>query len=165
MKEIVLSKGKCALVDDEDYEYLNQWKWSLSGPPNSLYAIRAYGPRRKREYIQMHRVIMNTPKHLVVDHIDHNGLNNQKSNLRNCTRQQNQMNMKVIKASSKYRGVYLAPHQSKTSIYAGIRVNGRHKHLGSFKTEVEAAMEYDKVAKQFRGEFAILNFPNPKNYE
>jgi hypothetical protein len=94
MKEISLTQGQVALVDDEDYDYLMQWKWHFYKGTHSHYAVCSL-PRKngKRTGFRMHRLIMNTPPDLVVDHIDHNGLNNQKSNLRNCTKCQNQANI------------------------------------------------------------------------
>jgi hypothetical protein len=96
MKEIKLSqhgknRGKyVALVDDEDYEYLNQWEWSVAIGCYTNYAARSI--RGKSCKIAMHRIIMNTPDNLTVDHKDHNGLNNQKSNLKNCTFKENKQN-------------------------------------------------------------------------
>jgi len=96
MKEIQLSKtGKkrrkyVALVDDEDYDYLNQWNWSYS----KGYACRSIVLKKKREIVRMHRLIMKAPDNLEIDHIDHNGLNNQKLNLRIVTRKENANNSK-----------------------------------------------------------------------
>jgi hypothetical protein len=106
MKKLNLSQGKVALVDDEDYEYLNQWKWYLSKTNKHEYAMRktSRNDPNGRKTIMLHRVIMNTPNHLEVDHIDNNGLNNQKYNLRNCTGKNNRLN-RVAMGTSKYLGV------------------------------------------------------------
>ena len=101
----------------------------------------------------MHREIMNTSKGLQVDHIDHNGLNNQRSNLRNCTASQNRMN-KICTSRSGYKGVSL----NEGLIQSRIKINGNTRHLGYFKTKELAAKAYDIAAKKYQGEFANLNF-------
>ena len=174
MKIIKLPQGKTAYVDDEDYEYLNQFSWYLTS--DRRYAMRdQYGEgHRKRKRIAMHREIMGFPAGLV-DHIDQNGLNNQRSNLRLATRSDNAKNSKSHKDSfSKYKGVSATNKSysriSKTTkelkhyVYpdwyvAQICINGRQTYIGTFKTEVEAALAYDKKAKEIFGEFASLNFP------
>jgi len=156
MKEIKLSQNKVALVDDEDYEYLNQFKWYAHKNHRTFYAIRK---TRKNEIggrgklVWMHRVIMNTPIRLQSDHIDHNGLNNQKYNLRNCTNSQNQLNSKP-QTGKKYKGVILF---EKKYIGAQICIKGKHKYLGIFDTKEAAAEAYNKEAKIHHGEFAYFN--------
>lgn len=163
MKEIKLSQGFVAKVDDEDFEYLNQFVWYVAIRGELIYATRMFGPKKKRIGYLMHRLIMNTPPNLTVDHIDHDGLNNQKYNLRNCTNQQNLMNMKHRPESrSKYIGVSFDRRQPNNPIIAHINHNGKHIYLGSFNTEEEAAIIRDKVAFKYRGEFAYLNFPDKK---
>jgi len=155
MKEIKLNRGFSAKVDDEDYDFLNQWKWYAFTNKYTFYAVRQ--PSRKegpRKLIFMHRIIINTPENLEVDHIDHNGLNNQKINLRNCTRGQNQknrINKKVF--SSPYKGVFYDRKYIRSVIYL------KHKaiHLGTFKTEESAALAYNKAAIQYHKKFANLN--------
>lgn len=154
MKEIRLTLDKIALVDDEDYDYLNQWKWCAMKIKNYYYAGRGIHNKNIRHLILMHRLIMNAPKGMEIDHIDHDGLNNQKFNLRICTTSQNQMNRLPI-GGSKYLGV--SYNQGKY-IVAQIRVNGEIKKLGMFKTEEEAALAYDNAAKLYHGEFSNLNF-------
>jgi len=156
MKTIPLTQDKVALVDDEDYCKVIKLKWfAQKGSNNNFYAInRGDGSHSTRRFIAMHRFIMDAPANLQVDHIDHNGLNNQKSNLRICTCQQNQTN-KTAFGKSKYRGVFF----DEGRIRCAIKINGKYKYLkGSFKTEEEAAHAYDVLAKIHHGEFANLNF-------
>ncbi len=150
MKEIKLTKGFTAQIDDEDYDFLNQWKWYVYIDRIYCYAIRKDNKTGKR--IKMHRIIAHAPDNMLVDHIDHNGLNNQKSNLRICTNTQNQWNMRGRRNGLK--GVSI----EKYCFRAGIKYQGKTIHLGSFKTEIEAAKAYDKKAKELFGEFAFLNF-------
>ncbi len=161
MKEIPLTKGVFALVDDEDYEYLNRHKWTVSKTDYTYYAIRYLWINKKRYPILMHRMIMYTPTKLVVDHVDKNGLNNQKCNLRNCTSSQNQTN-KNPRGKSKYMGVYFVPYTYKNNnkiyIKAAITINKKRIYLGRFKTEIDAAKAYDKAAIFYKNEFANLNF-------
>lgn len=162
MKEIKLTQGKVALVDDEDFEYLNQFKWYASKCRKTFYAQRCVKVAvNKWVIIKMHRVLLNTPSHLMVDHIDHNGLNNQKANIRNCTQLQNAKNI-TSRGRSKYLGVYYTSSTIKGVRYeyitASIRVNRKLISLGNHKTEIEAAKAYDQAAKKYFGEFANLNF-------
>ena len=168
MKTINLTKGFIALVDDEDYDFLMQWKWQLTfiykRGIKTKYAYasrRIYYKRKSIGQIFMHREVMNTPKGMEVDHIDHNCLNNQKKNLRNCTHSENQRN-RVPHGKSKYLGVHIFYNKSNKQVYeyirAAIRENGKIKHLGVFKTEEDAARAYDAAAKINYGEFANLNF-------
>lgn len=155
MKLIKLTKGQFAQVDDEDYEYLNQWKWFAKHSRGNYYAVRRQKDISlgKIKDIYMNKIILNTPINLECDHIDHNGLNNQKVNLRNCDRFQNMRNRRPWSSSGKL-GVYLYKHY----IYAQIKVNGKSIHIGNFKTIEDAALAYDKVAKIHFGEFAYLNY-------
>ena len=106
----------------------------------------------------MHRAVMGAlSPSLHIDHKDHNGLNNQKSNLRECTRSQNITNaLKRKKCSSKYKGVCYFKANKKWGAYATL--NGKHTFLGLFKEEIDAAKKYDEVIVKYFGEFANLNF-------
>lgn len=153
MKEIKLPHGRVTLVDDDDYEYLNQWKWWFVIIKNKYYVIRNETINGKRYYIYLHRIIMDVMSKFDVDHIDGNPLNNQRNNLRICTHHQNCLNNRGC-GKNRYKGVY----KIKNTIYSRIQYNGIDRYLGSFKTEEEAAMAYDKEALILFGEFANLNF-------
>ena len=152
MKEIILSDGSKTQVSDVDFESLSRHKWYLK----KGYAVRNIGSRGKQKTIFMHRVIMSNPAGMSVDHKDQNPLNNQRSNLRICTVQQNNQNRrKYLQGSSKYKGV--SWHKTEGKWQAQIRVNSKAKHLGLFKNEIDAAIAYNKIAKETQGEFACLN--------
>lgn len=146
-----------ALVDDDDYEYLSQFDWQVAKhTQNCIYAKR--GGTEKRE-IKMHRQIMGvTDPKVFIDHIDHNGLNNQKSNLRICTAAQNSANKMAHKNSkSKYQGVTWDNRSQRWVVR--IRIGGVCLYRKYIKDEIEAAKLYDEAAKIHHGEFANLNFP------
>lgn len=156
MKLISLTRGKQALVDNEDFEELSKYSWQA----NKFFRVsrRTSGKRcDERHYISMHRYIMGvTDPKVLIDHIDGNTLNNQRSNLRISTNSQNQQNRrKQLKCSSKYKGVSLDKRKEKWSSY--IRINKKLKFLGYFHSETEAAQAYNEAAKKYFGEFAKLN--------
>jgi len=151
VKQIPLTKGFYAYVDAEDYEWLSQWRWRVYG---GGYAVRW----EKRKLIFMHRQIMQPPKGKVVDHVNGNGFDNTRANMRNITPQQNSCNRsKQVGTISMYKGVDYDKRSDQW--YARIRVHGKLLHLGYFDTEVEAARAYDRGAVELFGEFAGLNFP------
>lgn len=154
MKLIALTQGRFAMVDDGDYEKLNQFRWYANYQHNNWYAIRRDG----KEKIKMHRAIMDCKKGdgKILDHIDHNGLNCQRNNMRFCTSSGNAKNVSKQKnKSSKYLGVYLCRRNKNWK--AAIRNNRNRIHLGVFQTEADAAKAYNKAAKIYHGEFANLN--------
>ncbi len=158
MKKIQLSQEKYTLVDDEFFEWLNQWKWSAWKNPytKSFYAVRTDYSGNKPLKIYMHRLIMNNPKKLLVDHKNHNTLLNTKKNLRIATASQNQANgQKRPNNKTGFKGVSWYVHAKKFA--AGIRKNGKHIHLGLFLSAKEAGDAYDTAAKDLFGEFALLN--------
>lgn len=147
-KQIPLTKGKVAIVDDEDYERLSKYKWHYSG----RYARRTIMGFKK---ISMHQDILGTYNG-VADHINGNRLDNRKQNLRVCSHAGNAMNRKVIAKNntSGYKGVRFEYKKYRASI----QYKGKRIHIGLFETAEEAARAYDKKAKELFGEFARTNF-------
>lgn len=152
MKHIPLTQGKFAVVDDADYEWLNQWKWYALKSRNTYYACRRIGSKK----IYLHRIIMDTPPGMEADHRDHNGLNCVRTNMRNCTHAENLRNQLSGKGgTSKYKGVYW--HWAARKWMARICHNGRLIYLGYYESEEAAARAYNKKAEELFGEFACLN--------
>jgi hypothetical protein len=154
MKIIELTRGKSAMVDDEDFEYLSQWKWFCS---SGGYAVRSVWANGKVQAIYMHREIVGAGSGQVVDHKDGNRVNNQRSNLRGCTSLNNNANRKKSKGkSSQYKGVSyfaLSPHHWMTRI----KKKNKQVFIGYFENERHAALAYDLWAKDLHGEYARLN--------
>ena len=153
MKQIPLSNGKFSLVDDEDFAWLSKFKWHF----NEGYA-------RTHDFVPgmthyLHELVTLFKLKDQVDHIDANRLNNQKSNLRAATQQQNNANALKWRrtCSSRYKGVCWAKTKNKWEVK--ITVNYKTIHLGRYFDEEEAARTYDQAAKEHFGEFARLNFP------
>lgn len=153
-REIPLTQGKVALVDDDDYEWLMQFKWCIS---KGNYAVTPKSRKIGRGNIPMHRMILNAPPHMEVDHRDCNTLNNQRDNIRLATHAQNQCNIKPYRKdkTSQYKGV----RRNRNRWQALIKVNQVTFLLGRFDDQEEAAKAYDQAAKLHFGEFAYLNFP------
>lgn len=156
MKEIPLSQDKVALVDDDMYDYLSKWKWCYHkgyAARNELF-ITASG-EKARKLVRMHRVIMNAPDGMDVDHRWGDTLDNRKENLRICTRQQNSCNKAQVNNTSGFKGV--SWHKARNKWRAQIKLNQRQIHLGYFNNKTEAAKAYNAAALQYQGEFALLN--------
>jgi hypothetical protein len=162
MKQIPLSQGKFAIVDDEDFEMLSTHKWHAAKHKNKnvFYArTNIITPEGKKTTCSMHRIILmiNTDTS-VCDHKDGNGLNNCKSNLRTCNLFQNARNRcKHKNGISTFKGVYLDKRHGRYQ--SSIRVNGKNISQGYFKDQESAAIAYDNAAKKYFGDFARLNFP------
>jgi hypothetical protein len=157
MREIPLTRGLVALIDDADHAWLSQWKWSAIGSPGSYYAARRASG--SREMIYMHKVILGISGRERGDHCNRNPLDNQRGNLRCCNKSQDSMNRRVSKTPKGCRGTYI---KSKGKWRALICVEGRSRYLGTFDTREKAALAYDAAARRFHGEFAVLNFPARK---
>lgn len=156
-KEIPLNKEFLTIVDDADYEWLNQWHWWWRPKQyvvrNEYIGIINGNPKNRR--IIMHRLITDAPYGMEVDHVDGNPLNNTRNNLRIVTKQQNQWNQKIRKFSSQYKGVHWCNTNKKWC--SAIRHDGKKLGLGHYASETEAALAYNKAAKKYFGEFARLN--------
>lgn len=152
MKTLV---GQEIMVDDSDFEKLSLIQWYLSGG----YAVTRFGGWKLSLPLYIHKLVMGVAytKGVIVDHIDRNKLNNQKSNLRLADRHQNGYNRQSARgSSSKYLGVMKRYNGVWQAV---ITTKSESKSIGTFKSEVEAAMCYDMMAKLLHGEFASLNFP------
>jgi hypothetical protein len=155
MKEIQLTRGFVALVDDEDFDRINKWKWHCVIDNNNRYAVRSQRINGQSKAFLMHREILNPPDGYFVDHKNRDGLNNQKDNLRLSTKSQNCKNRRGH-GKSKYLGV--SEHQSgkwQARIQPGVKKP--RLFLGTFDDEKDAALAYNKAAVEFHGEFANLN--------
>lgn len=150
---VPLTKGQFAIVDDEDFAFLSQWKWQYS----ARYAVRT-GPRPLRKNIWMHRLIINPPDELEVDHINRNTLDNRRANLRVVTHRFNIQNSPVKEHTSGYRGVHWRKDRQKWTAGAGARE--RYRWLGYFNNEIDAARAYDQAVRELFGPDAQVNFPD-----
>ncbi len=154
---VPLTQGKFALIDDEDYKLVSlyNWRW-LSTRNYAQTSIQQNGTWRT---IQMHRLILNAPKGVEVDHVNGNGLNNRRSNIRLCTRSENMRNRRGWKLNESWGSSFKGVHRMK---------DGRFRaqiFLGTFDTELEAAHAYNEAARILFGAFAKLNFLSHKyNY-
>lgn len=160
MKEIPLSQGLVALVDDEDFEELSQYRWCAYWDPvaQTYYAHRnGYTPEGKATVFLMHRQIMQTPRGMLTHHENHNGLDNRRQNLRVLTHSQHGMRQRKQRCdrSSVYKGV--SWHKACQKWTAQIKRADRLVYLGLFTSEQEAAMAYNRAASEHFGEYAHLN--------
>ncbi len=164
MKEITLTSRKKisnpfkALVSDEDFELVSGFTWYVFKSSNTNYALNVVN--KKTTY--MHRLILGvTDPQILVDHKDGNGLNNTRENLRKCTGSQNMMNKRKSWGVSKYFGVSRHTIRGKYHYWrVCLMVNKKNVYVKEHKDEVDAARDYDRVAKIYHGEFASLNFPD-----
>lgn len=153
MKEIALSKRYTAIVSDEDFEWLNKYKWHTHHHGKTVYAVRVEIVNGKRHKVRMHREILGAKDGMVVDHKDMNGLNNQRSNIRICTIAQNVMNRGIQKNNkSGIPGVFWRKECEKFRVY--IRKDRKLIHVGHFSTITEAVSARNEALSKYHGEFA-----------
>lgn len=154
--EIPLTQGKAVLVSECDYESLIKYKWYY----NNGYAVRAEWDGEKQKRVYMHRHILQAPKHLQVDHVDRDRLNNTRENLRLCTKGENERNkVKKTTRRSKYRGV----QWDKGKWRADIQHEGKKIYLGRFLSEEDGALAYNEAVLLYHGDFGVLNVLQKKD--
>jgi len=154
-KRLPLTKGKFAIIDDIDFQWLNQWKWTYLPVKPHGYAYRRQLIDGKKVCIYMHRFILNAPQDKDVDHVNGNGLDNRRNNIRLCTTSENLANRgPMVTNTSGYRGVTRAKNGWVAQL--GARLNGKrvNKVIGIFDTPQEASKAYELAHYQRRGEFA-----------
>lgn len=161
MKQIPLTQGQFALVDDEDYEYLIQWKWCAKQRvgTNVFYAttkesIKGKPAGYKRKMLYMHRVILGVAdSNVLCDHKNGNPLDNRRCNLRTCTASQNIMNVRLTsRNTSGFKGVFWNKNLHKWRVQ--IVANKKQIHIGHFQKKEEAAAAYAVAAEKYHGEYA-----------
>ena len=162
MKLIKLACGKLAKIDDIDYDIISKYKWSLVSGKYAravVYDIgRGENGKLKQRIIKMHRLITGAKQEDVVDHINGDGLDNRRSNIRICDRTQNQGNRYVQKNSkSQIKGVEMRVRKSGVSWIAYIVKGCKKKSLGSYRDKNDAARAYNEAALEYFGDFAKLN--------
>jgi hypothetical protein len=156
--KIPLTRGHFAKVDPEDYGWLAQFRWHYVRTGRTFYAVRSCYHGGRGCKVWMHREIMGTPRGMVCDHVNHNGQDNRRGNLRNCTAAENDLNRRHYRnGRSRYKGVWWCKGLQMWG--AEIQAGGREEFLGYFVREVEAARAYDGAARRLHGAFACLNFP------
>ena len=162
MKVIPLTRGRYAVVDDEDYERLMRHSWSwvpATGSRNSTgYAVRKGNKNRgEPRTVHMHREVLNAPAGIFIDHINLDSLDNRKENLRFADVQQNSFNRHkpMMECTSKYKGVLRRRNTGGWT--ARIKFNGRHIELGTYKEEEKAASVYNFASRIFFGRYRHEN--------
>lgn len=152
MKKIPLTQGKFAIVDNEDFYELSRYKWHF----NSGYAVRSIYDKSengRQKVIAMHRVIAGTQPGMDTDHINHDKLDNRRSNLRACSSSENQQNRRFQVGRSGFYGVY----KNGSGWVVRMRIEKKLKNFGTFKNIIDAVNEYKRISKQTRGRFALTN--------
>lgn len=159
--KITLSQNKEAFIDECDIDIVLQFKWHVlvyKGQSKDHCYASTYINKKQT---LMHRMIMNPPEEMLIDHIDGDGLNNRRSNLRVCTHQQNMANQRLLsRNTSGYKGVYYGGKpsgNSKRPWCAKISDNNKSMHLGRYESREEAAQAYDSKALELYGEYAATN--------
>lgn len=143
-------------IDGEDFDKIKNYTWCIANFSKRFYIVSDLCNKGNRKKILLHRLIMNCPDGMVVDHINHNGLDNRKENLRICTNQENLYNQRKKEGkTSKYKGVSFFKRDNNWTVR--IRINGKSKNLGYFLNEEDAAEVYNQAALKYYGKYAFLN--------
>ncbi len=159
-RRIKLTRGKYAIVDAEDFEKLNQYKWHCTYNGYACRSVYISGIKNKKQvYVFMHNTVCPAPAGKITDHVNRNKLDNRKANLRPATQKQNVWNRRIKKENRKtqYNGIMWRRDRKKWRVR--LTINGRQRTFGHYDDEIEAAKAYDEMAKKYRGDFAVLNFP------
>ena len=158
-RTIPLTQGKVAIVDDVDYASLNRHKWCAHKTPYTYYAERGVCmPHSKLRIIHMHRIILNASDGMQVDHINGDGLDNRRSNLRLCTPSENNRNKNLSRHNKTgFKGVSVLRRKLQKPYRVQIRINKKRIQIGYYHTAEEAARAYDLAASTYHGEFALTN--------
>jgi hypothetical protein len=161
-RRIYLGEGEYTIVDQDIYYKYRHSKWFLIGNKTNYYAAcsvkNGVGETRTK---RLHRIIMNAPDGLLVDHRNRKSLDNRIANLRMATHSENSCNRtKMGNSTSQYKGVYCEKRRGREQWRANIRFKGKRIFLGYFDNQIDAAKAYDEAAKKYHGAFANLNFPN-----
>jgi hypothetical protein len=151
---IILPHNELVVVDAADYPIIKEYRWYARKMKHTTYA-QANTPEGRTRTTKMHRLIMNAPDGVQVDHEDGNGLNNSKANIRFASATQNHCNQRKTRGNSRFKGVHL---DDRNKWAAQIRINGKVKNLGRYESEREAAIAYDTAAIEMHREFARVNF-------
>ncbi len=156
MKTIPLTRGMVAIVDDADYEFVNQWKWYALCCKNNFYAARSVQVSGRQKTLKMHRILAGAAEGQDVDHKDRCTLNNQRCNLRICNNSQNQANKGMLRNNtSGFKGVSFNKNTKRWR--ARLTYQGQHFALGYFDDKISAAQAYDVAAKKAFGDFSLTN--------
>lgn len=151
---VALTQGKSALIDSQDLPFISRWKWYARESNGTWYAARGQWNGKNNTIIKMHRVLLSAKKGYLVDHINHDTLDNTRGNLRLVTSSQNQMN-RIASAKSGFKGVALTRNKKRYRTF--IKIDGSYRHLGVFDEILEAARAYNRAAKEAFGDYAFFN--------
>jgi hypothetical protein len=158
MRQVSLTKGAIALVDDIDYNLVMSYKWHLDA---SGYAAHSFwdASTGKKHNVRLHRLLIRVKPLFTVDHVNGNRLDYRRANLRIATREQNMWNRrKFANRTSQFKGVKWRKLKSGGHWQATVTYHGKRQHLGSFDSEYHAALVYDWAASELFGDFARINF-------
>lgn len=156
MKKIPLTRNKFAVIDDLDFKLVSKFTWHAN-KSKRWYAKTFINNNGNLVTLQMHRLILGCPKDMQIDHINGDGLDNRRENLRLCNNSQNHQNRRCVLSDSGYKGVYWRKYGKHGKYNARIHYNEKSVWLGSFDSPIDAAVAYDMAALKYFGEFACTN--------